>query len=538
MRKQRQQVEESTMTEGVSVIRSAAPKKRAIAEKKKKLRVAAYCRVSKDIEQQESSMETQMDTYDRLISQHPDWELVEIYADKGKTGTNTKKRLDFNRMIDDAKAGKIDLILVKSISRFSRNTVDMLATIRSLRELGVGVYFEKENINTSGLASELLLTVFAAFAQEESFSISENMRKGIRQRFKLGIPKVSQVYGYDNFERGVLSINEEKAVVVRRIYDMYINGSSTTEIAKVLNEEGVLPPIESGKEWYPTSVKCILQNEKYVGDSLMQKYYTASHLEHDSTPNKELAVEQYYKEDTHPALVERDVYEDANRIIMMRDCKRGANQYPYYGRLLCPHCGKPMVKVNTGHGKIPSCWVCGGEDKGELYAERTRCPIYWVKEPYISNSVIQALLDRKVTGLAKTDAKNVRWVQEQLGKKKSVEFGYLKKLVKYINFQNWDTVEIGWNWGDVTTAPYRVKRITDYPDQTIRVIDGEQCIGPFRLESRQYDQVKNASEQVKQVILNTRIIQDKSHRFACPPLVQRSERVGSVDDVESVEEKE
>lgn len=520
MRKQTQQVVESTMTEGVSVIHSAASKKSLVTETKKTLRVAAYCRVSKDIVQQESSMETQMDTYDRLISEHPDWELVEIYADKGKTGTSIRERSDFNKMLEDAADGKIDLILVKSISRFSRNTVDMLETVRSLRKLGVGVFFEKEKINTLNLTSELLLTVFAAFAQEESFSISENMRKGIRQRFKLGIPKVSRVYGYDNLERGVLSINEEKAAVVRRIYDRYINGSSTTEIAKVLNDEGVLPPIESGKKWYPTSVKCIIQNEKYVGDTLMQKYYTASYLEHDSTPNKELAVEQYYKENTHPALVPRDVYEDANRIIMMRDCKRGASQYPYYGRLICPHCGNPMVKVHTGHGKIPGCWVCGGEDKGELYTERTSCPVYWVKEPYISNSVMQALLDRKVKGLAKKDAENVRWVQKQLQKKRSVEFGYLKKLVKYITFQNWDTVEIGWNWGEATTVPYMVKRITDYPDQTIQVVDGEQRIGPFRLESSQYDQVVKATQQVKQVILNTRFIQDKSHRFACPPRVQ------------------
>lgn len=208
----------------------------------------------------------------------------------------------------------------------------------------------------------------------------------------------------------------------------------------------------------------------------------------------------------------------------------------------------PIIKLNDintiEHGKIPSCWVCGGEDKGELYSERTNCPLYWVKEPYISNSVIQALLDRKITGLAKADAENVRWVQERLREKKSVEFGYLKKLVKYITFQNWDTVEIGWNWGEATTVPYRVTRISDYPDQTIRVVDGEQRIGPFRLGRYQYDQVRNAAVQAMQEILNTRIIQDKSHRFACPPLVQRGERVenvedaGSVDTTESVEADE
>ena len=196
MIRQRQQIVEDTMTAGVSVIRSAVLRNDfKFKMEKKQLRVAAYCRVSKDIEEQESSMATQMMAYERIINQHPEWTLVGIYADKGKTGTNTKKRTEFNRMTDDAKEGKIDLILVKSVSRFSRNTVDLLKTIRELKDYGVGVYFEKENLDTSTLNSELLLTVFAAFAQEESFSISENMRRGMRQRFKLGIPKVSQVYG-------------------------------------------------------------------------------------------------------------------------------------------------------------------------------------------------------------------------------------------------------------------------------------------------------------------------------------------------------
>ena len=193
MIRQRQQIVEDTMTEGVSVIRS----KTRIIEVNfnigmKQLRVAAYCRVSKDIEEQESSMATQMMAYERIISLHSEWTLVGIYADKGKTGTNTGKRTEFNRMTDDAKEGKIDLILVKSVSRFSRNPVDLLKTIRELKDHGVGVYFEKENIDTSTLNSELLLTVFAAFAQEESFSISENMRRGMRQRFKLGIPNYEE----------------------------------------------------------------------------------------------------------------------------------------------------------------------------------------------------------------------------------------------------------------------------------------------------------------------------------------------------------
>ena len=524
MRKQNEQVVESTITEGVSVIRAAGrPRKSIKVLEKRKLRVAAYCRVSKDIEEQESSIETQMETYDRLISQHPDWELVEIYADKGKTGTSTKKRVAFQKMLRDAKDGKIDKILVKSISRFCRNTLDMLNTIRELRDLGVGVVFEKENLDTTSIESELLLTVYAAFAQEESFSISENMRGGIRQRFKLGIPKVSQVYGYDNLERGVLSINEEKAAVVREIYQMYIDGNSTTEIADYLNDMHELPPVESGKSWYPTSVKCIIRNEKYVGDSLMQKYYTASHLEHDSTPNKDLVVEQYYKEGTHPAIVSRDVYEDANLVLMMRDCKRGASQYPYYGRLICPHCGKPMVKVKTGRGKIPNCWICGGEDKGELYGERTDCPVYWVKEPYLSNAVVDAIMSLDAEDLDEADAKNVTWVQKELRKWPSVEFGYLKRLAESITFDGWDTLKVKWVWGKESRVAYQVERVSDYPDQTVTEVDGEQRIGPFRVNDHQLNEVIKAIEPIKQIILGTQIIPDNNQRFSCPPIVMCGE---------------
>ena len=524
MRQQNDQVVESTIAKGVSVIRaSGRPRKSIKLPEKKKLRVAAYCRVSKDIEVQESSLDTQMETYDRLISQHPDWELVEIYADKGRTGTSTKKRVAFQRMLQDAQDGKIDKILVKSISRFCRNTVDMLSTVRELRELGVGVVFDKENLDTTSVESELLLTVYAAFAQEESLSISYNMRGGIRQRFKLGIPKVSQVYGYDNLERGVLSINEEKAAVVRKIYQMYLDGTSTIEIADALNELNVPPPIESSGQWYPNSVKCIIRNEKYVGDSLMQKYYTSSHLEHDSTPNKDLVVDQYYKEDTHPAIVSREVYEDANRILMMRDMKRGANQYPYYGRLLCPHCGNPMVKVKTGRGKNPSCWICGGEDKGELYTERTDCPVYWVKEPYLSNTVIKAMMSLDAKDLDEDNGKNVTWVQEQLRRWPSVEFGHLKRLVDHITFDGWDTLKVVWVWGEESKVHYRVDRVSDYPDPTITEVDGKLRIGPFRVGSHRLDNIINAVEAFREVILDTRIIPDNSQRFSCPPFIVRWE---------------
>ena len=320
-------VVESTIAEGVSVIKMSAPAKQKKQEKKK-LRVAAYCRGSKDIEQQESSMETQMETYNRLISEHPDWELVEIYADKGKTGTSLKKRVNFNRMIADAEAGKIDMILVKSISRFSRNTVDMLESVRRLKEIGVGVFFEKETLDTRSLTSELLLTVFAAFAQEESYSISENMRRGMRQRFKMGIPKLSKVYGYDNVERGVLGVNEKEAAVVRKIYSLYLDGHTTNEIAGVLNQEGIPSPKKENGKWFANTINGILHNEKYIGDCLMQKSVTTSHLTHAHTSHTEGIVESYYKKNHHEAIIDREDFKTVQFILRMRDCANGVTQYP------------------------------------------------------------------------------------------------------------------------------------------------------------------------------------------------------------------
>ena len=293
-----------------------------------------------------------------------------------------------------------------------------------------------------------------------------------------------------------------------------------------MNELNVAPPIESSEQWYPASVKCIIRNEKYVGDSLMQKYYTANYLEHDSTPNKDLVVDQYYKEDTHPAIVSREVYEDANRVLMMRDMKRGANQYPYYGRLLCPHCGKPMVKVKIGRGKNPSCWICGGDDRGELYHERTDCPVYWVKEPYLSNAVVDAIMSLDTQDLDEGDSESVTWVQEQLGKKPSVEFSYLKRLVDHITFDGWGTLKVVWIWGSESRVPYSVDRVSDYPDQTITKVDGEQRIGPFRVFGHRLDNVIKAGEVFRKVILNARIIPDNSQRFSCPPMVMPYARNG------------
>lgn len=242
----------------------------------RKRRVAAYARVSTDSDEQLSSYEAQVDNYTKKIRENPTWEFVAVYADEGVTGTNTKKREGFNRMIEDALAGKIDLILTKSISRFARNTVDALTTIRSLKEKGVEVYFEKENIYTLDAKGEVMLTIMSSLAQEESRSISENVTWGKRKSMADG--KVSLAYshflGYEKGPDGILQIVEEEAKVVRKIYSLFLSGRTVRSIADQLTHEGILTP--SGKtKWSVSTIMSILQNEKYKGDTLLQKTYTA-----------------------------------------------------------------------------------------------------------------------------------------------------------------------------------------------------------------------------------------------------------------------
>jgi len=481
----------------------------------KKVRVAAYCRVSKNIEEQKSSIKIQMEAYDRIIHENNDWEIVEIFADPGRTGTNMKRRPQFQKMMANARAGKIDMILVKSASRFARNTVDLLNTVRELNSMGVGVYFEKERINSLHIHSEMLLTVYAAFAQEESRNISENMKHGIRQRFEMGIPKWALVYGLACDGHDHWTINEEEADVVRSIFQMVLEGLGTEKIACHLNEKRVSGPNHVGKEspWYGTTVRNIVQNEKYVGDVCMQKYCSVNRMVngeyrfHDSVRNN--IIDQYYVENHHPAIVSRDVFEDANMVLCMRNVHRGAVQYPYYGRLRCPYCGNAMVRIPTGFGKASHSWICGGEGEGIYYHERTKCALYFVKEPYLSRSVRKIILNHDVPDLQMADAKRLKEVQEILRVRETIEFIDLKKLVRSISFPDWDTVEITWVWGEKSRGEYRVDRPSDYPDPTIRKINGRNMIGPFELTSCSLQQVMNSVETLPARVSRVQIILPK-----------------------------
>lgn len=338
--------------------------------------MAAYCRVSTDQLEQLSSYEAQLEYYTKYISNHPDYDFGGVYADEGISGTNTKKREQFNKMIRDCKAGKIDMIITKSISRFARNTLDTLNYVRELKELGVGVIFEKENINTLDSKGEVLLTILSSLAQDESRNISENSTWGIRRRFEQGkvIVNHKKFLGYDKDENGNLIINEKQAKIVRRIYKDYLDGKGPNRIAKELEEEGVLN--WNGKvKWYESTIRNMLSNEKYKGDALLQKTYTVDFLTKKRVENNG-EVPQYYVEESHPAIIEKETWEAVQ--LEMERRRAFAEEYgiskvdyatvnnPFAGKIICGCCSSPFGRKvwNSNDERLRRViWRCNNKYK-------------------------------------------------------------------------------------------------------------------------------------------------------------------------------
>ena len=305
-------------------------------------RVAAYARVSTDSDEQMGSVEAQKDYFQKLITERPGWVLVEIYADEGISGTSLNRREAFNRMIDDAVAGRIDMIITKSLSRFARNTVDALNTIRKLNAACVGVYFKKENIWTLDSKGELLITIMSGLAQEESRSISENVTWGQRKRFADGNVSIpyGQFLGYRKDADGLPEIVPEEAEVVRAIYRMCIEGKSTSAIARYLTQEGI--PTPAGKQvWQRATVESILRNEKYKGAALLQKKFTVDFLQKKMKVN-EGEVPQYYVEHSHAAIIDPEEWEKVQLELARRknSTRRTQCNSPFAGKIICGDCGE------------------------------------------------------------------------------------------------------------------------------------------------------------------------------------------------------
>lgn len=274
-----------------------------------KLKVAAYCRVSTNHEEQESSLETQISYYGKLIAEREGWQLVKIYAERA-SGTQMKKRSEFMKMIKACKQGKVDLILTKSISRFGRNTLDTLKTLYELFNLGVKVYFEKENLNNyDDKEIRTMMEIYAGFAQEESKSMSDNIKWGIRERMREGkvCLNCTRFLGYDKDEKDHLVIVESEAVIVRKIFELYLNGFGVRKIKKYLEENGI--KTVTGKDvWSTSTIDRILSNEKYVGDVLMQKSFTEDFLTGKRKKN-EGELTMYFIENDHEAIISREAFD-------------------------------------------------------------------------------------------------------------------------------------------------------------------------------------------------------------------------------------
>lgn len=308
-------------------------------------RVAAYARVSTDFEEQLTSYEAQIDYYTKHIKSNPNWEFVEVYTDEGISATQLKNRDGFKQMIDDALAGKIDLILTKSVSRFARNTVDTLTMVRRLKERGIEVYFEKENIYTLDAKGELLITIMSSLAQEESRSISENVAWGKRAKAAEGrvyLP-YKQFLGYERGANGIPQIVESEAAIVRRIYTEFLEGKTPSGIARSLERDGILSP--AGKQkWQHGTIVSILTNEKYKGDAILQKTFCTDFLTKKMKRN-EGELPQYYVEGSHPAIVPSEVFDEVQVEMRRRkEAKYTAREHCFSGRILCGDCGAPFIE--------------------------------------------------------------------------------------------------------------------------------------------------------------------------------------------------
>ena len=339
--------------------------------RKKHLRVAPYCRVSTDKEEQLSSYEAQIEYYTDKINSNPDWTMVRLYADEGITGTSAKKRKDFLKMVRDCQRGKIDLVITKSVSRFCRNTLDGLNYVRRLKGYGVGVYFEKENVNTLYMDNEMILTFMMSQAQAESESLSGNVKWGHRKNFQDG--KVYYNYkgflGYRKGPDGQPEIDPEQAAVVRRIFSRYLLGHSVRQIVTDLMADGI--KTATGKDvWHDSVVQKMLRNEKYIGDAILQKTYIADLFTKEKRLNSGV-LPKYYVHDCHPAIIDRDTFQKVQEEMARRSSLRKTSSKTktelgkYCGKyvlselLVCGECGSPYRRVIwTQKGVKRVVWRC------------------------------------------------------------------------------------------------------------------------------------------------------------------------------------
>lgn len=380
-------------TTGRTITRMAAP---PIMPRKK--RTAAYARVSLDKDSMMRSLSAQVSYYSERIQSNPEWEYAGVYADGGLTGTKGD-RPEFQRLLCDCREGRIDQVLVKSISRFARNTVTLLESVRELKKLGIAVIFEEQKINTLSGEGELMLTVLASFFQEESRDVSENCKWRIRKKFEKGEPTGFRLYGFE-VHGGSFTVIPEQAEVIRRICELYMQGGGKEKICKILNRDGI--PAPNGGIWHPCTVHEILINVKYAGDLLLQKYYNNNHIEKKTLRNRG-ELPQYYVREDHEGVVSREAFEAIQREIAARAAKWGAKKedarrgtYPLTGLLRCAGCGSTYRRKITRAGTpyAAPVWICAAFNRFGKEA----CPTSkQIPEAILLTAVAEALGADEVT---------------------------------------------------------------------------------------------------------------------------------------------
>jgi DNA invertase Pin-like site-specific DNA recombinase len=343
-----------------------------------KLRVAAYCRVSTDSDEQLESLQTQLKHYESYINANPDWEFAGLYYDEGITGTKKEKRPELLRMISDCENKKIDFIVTKSISRFARNTTDCLELVRKLIDLGIFIYFEKENINTGSMESELMLSILSGLAESESVSISENNKWSVKRRFQNGTFKISYPpYGYDAVD-GKMVVNESQAEIVRFIFAEILSGKGTHKIADDLNHRKV--PTKKGGRWTATTIRGMVSNEKYTGDAIFQKTYTDEHFNRHTNYGEK---DQYLIKNHHEPIISHEDFESAQIVIEQRGKEKGVikhnekyqSRYPFSGKITCGQCGGKFKRRIHWNSRKYIAWCCSTH-----IADIKKCPMKYIPE--------------------------------------------------------------------------------------------------------------------------------------------------------------
>ena len=441
------------------------------AEKKaERLRVCAYCRVSTKQDEQRTSYDTQVRAYTEMISANPEWELVGIYADWGISGTQSKKRPEFMRMLAECEAGNIDMVICKSISRFSRNTLDAVNYIRRLKEMGIRILFEKEGVDTDAVISEMLLSVLSAFAQEESHSHSENVKWGKRKRTMNGQPGLYPPYGYRKQGEDQMVIEPKEAEVVRWIFESYEHGMPIAEITATLLSNGTpAPRIDENRvgRWEDSRIWQMFMNVKYAGHILTQRRYTTDFLTGKQVKNTG-QLPQNFIANHHEAIIPQKQFDRVLRILSMKSTSREIKeQYPYAGLLKCPYCGKTLW-CRKPRSQKTQFLLCEGENAcGGFAMDRTLTDQSLV-DAYnsLDMDVVRRIAVREDT--LGDEAKKLLVAKEKYPVVSSVEFWWLDDHVERIEYgkhtsENNETISIFWKCGISQTAPSGVLKPTQNP---------------------------------------------------------------------------